>query len=726
MRPSSADWSRWKPKLSSRLHFWPVRFGGNAVVRIEKIDTGTFYEVGYAEYVFLTLLDGSRSLTEACGQCARVIGDHALHLDAAKNLVVWAAKQDLVQLDFQGELSAKETADWKLTLTQSLTGYGPTGRVNEKRKWHPLFFQIPIAGANRVIGWIADRLTWMAHPLSIAIACLVIFVTGVVAAGHLDALLRDPWQLVSPSHWTSLLIVWLSLKLIHELAHAAACRRHECRIGDCGIAFMLFAPLAFIDVTATWRLMRRRDRMLVAGAGMLAEVLIACLAFWIWLGTNDIATQTMMRHLMLTAGVSTIVFNGNFLMRLDGYYLLTDLAGVPNLASKGRAEMNRVLAALCFGPPVPYRRPPRLRPGLLAYGLAAAAWRCFFLTSLTFAAWHAVGIGGLIASIAILLTWQAPALRSGLESLSRTARLEPPRFYRAVFVSAAIMLTFWFCFSELRVGHRVLVPAVVQYRPDTAIRASHDGWVQSVAPELETRAASVQNGQTLIKLSDPELDQSHTENTLELKQNALRLQRAIDRRDNQERSKAMATQSKLLAEQVRIEARRERLDVRSPQTANLITEHDDDLIGTFVRRGDTIANVATDSDVELIAYLPQSLESMLSQLQGRRVTAYTPSGRAFSARVDTIEPNASNRLDHASLASDQGGPVPVLLNAEGQRKLLEPHFRVRLSLADQSVDLPTGFRLKVNMGRHRHTIYEWASLWFSEILQPANPAETEH
>ena len=39
--------------------------------------------------------------------------------------------------------------------------------------------------------------------------------------------------------------------------------------------------------------------------------------------------------MIFVAGVSTILFNGNPLLRYDGYYILSDLLGILNLAQRG-------------------------------------------------------------------------------------------------------------------------------------------------------------------------------------------------------------------------------------------------------------------------------------------------------------------------------------------------------------------------------------------------------
>ncbi len=142
-------------------------------------------------------------------------------------------------------------------------------------------------------------------------------------------------EVFSVGNWLWLLVTWVSLKIIHEMAHAVACHRQGCAVRETGIVFILFAPLAYVDVTSCWRLNSRWSRIAVASAGMYVELVIAAIAIMAWAATDSPRAEFLLHNLILAAGLSTLIFNANALMRFDGYYILADLIEIPNLYAEG-------------------------------------------------------------------------------------------------------------------------------------------------------------------------------------------------------------------------------------------------------------------------------------------------------------------------------------------------------------------------------------------------------
>lgn len=121
--------------------------------------------------------------------------------------------------------------------------------------------------------------------------------------------------------------------LVHELGHAAACRRFGCRHGNLGFGLYLVFPVLYMEVDETWRL-SRNERAIVAAAGMYFQLLF---------GAGVLAAGYLHPpFLPLAAGAAGIVCldlatNLNPIFRFDGYWLVSDLLGIPNLRRKSVA-----------------------------------------------------------------------------------------------------------------------------------------------------------------------------------------------------------------------------------------------------------------------------------------------------------------------------------------------------------------------------------------------------
>ena len=117
------------------------------------------------------------------------------------------------------------------------------------------------------------------------------------------------------------------MKAIHEFYHGLICKRHGGQVPVCGIALILFSPVAFVDVTSSWKFRSKWQRIYTAAGGMYAELFVASLTALLWANSDDGLLSQICHNVIVMASVSTLLFNGNFLMRFDGYYICLGLAG---------------------------------------------------------------------------------------------------------------------------------------------------------------------------------------------------------------------------------------------------------------------------------------------------------------------------------------------------------------------------------------------------------------
>src|SRR3990167_9348494 len=116
-------------------------------------------------------------------------------------------------------------------------------------------------------------------------------------------------------------------KLCHEFGHAYMAKRAGCRVQSMGLAFMVLFPLFYTDVSDAWRVNDRRSRLLIGAGGILAELLLACVALLAWSLLPDGPLRTAAFMLASATWITTVVVNLNPFMRFDGYFLLSDLWG---------------------------------------------------------------------------------------------------------------------------------------------------------------------------------------------------------------------------------------------------------------------------------------------------------------------------------------------------------------------------------------------------------------
>ena len=106
------------------------------------------------------------------------------------------------------------------------------------------------------------------------------------------------------------------LKALHELGHGYAVKAFGGAVHELGVMFLVFAPVPYVDASAASEFRSKWRRALVGAAGMIVEVFIAALALYVWLAVEEGFVRALAYNVMLIAGISTVLFNGNPLLAL--------------------------------------------------------------------------------------------------------------------------------------------------------------------------------------------------------------------------------------------------------------------------------------------------------------------------------------------------------------------------------------------------------------------------
>ena len=175
------------------------------------------------------------------------------------------------------------------------------------------------------LGGVLLPLFWPPVVVAAVVGALALdwYLLGVADAGAaLDQVLATP---------AFLLGLWALLTaggVVHELGHGTACRYGGGRPGGIGFGVYLLFPAFYTDVTDSYRL-SRAARLRVDLGGLYFNVLsvIALGLLYLWTGSGVFLLALLVTQLEMVQQLVPAV-------RLDGYYVLTDLAGVPDLFAR--------------------------------------------------------------------------------------------------------------------------------------------------------------------------------------------------------------------------------------------------------------------------------------------------------------------------------------------------------------------------------------------------------
>lgn len=421
------------PKLRADLvSHEQVDSDNNKIIVIKDPISEKYFRLTDHEYQFLRRLDGTRTIEDAV-ESFRVSGRH-YSIDDASMLVSRAAQLGLV-LGTQFS-----TAQFQAHLRDSAKQARSAQRLSQL-----YFLFIPLVNPDKFLEktlflfkWLANR--WLGFLiLALLPGALYFFITG------LPEMQREYSFFFN---FENLLYLWVTIlitKLIHEFSHAYVAKSFGLRVPQMGIAFLIFFPCLFCNTTDAWQLADRRQRMAISAAGVIAEAVVAILSTYLWHMSRPGMLNSLAFYLMAVSFVSTVLFNGNPLLKFDGYFVLIDYLGIPNLQAKSAGYlrylfMNRFLGVETV--PNTANSPSESRLFTI-YGISAFLYRIFLYTGIVGGVYYRVDktLGVVLALIAFGLFIVRPIVK-GLKSLwTQRKSIKPQLRGSMVFVMILGVIT---------------------------------------------------------------------------------------------------------------------------------------------------------------------------------------------------------------------------------------------------------------------------------------------
>lgn len=523
-----------------------------------------------------------------------------------------------------------------------------------------LFFRIPLVRPDRflaaTVGWVAPFFSraWLVFVLLAAVA------GGLLVARQWDAFLHTFQHFFSPEGLALYGVTLMGTKILHELGHAYTAKRYGCRVPTMGVAFLVMWPVLYTDTTDAWRLVSRRQRLAVAGAGMLVELTLAVFATLAWSFLPDGPLRSAAYFLATVGWVATLAINLSPFMRFDGYYLLSDALDVPNLQDRAFSLARWKLRETLFGlgEAAPEQMSPRLRRTLLAYAYITWIYRLVLFLGIALLVYHvAIKVLGILL-FAVEIGWfigrpLMMEMKAWWERRERF-RLNPRTLLTLGGVAALVGLI------VLPVTSTVSVPVVWRASGFATVYAPFAARLDAV---LVKPGQTVAEGDLLFRLGAPDLEGKLRQTDLRIDWMQEQIARLSSSREQLDRLRAMEEDlAAVLAERQGLLDSRSRLEIRAPLSGRVADLEDALLPGRWLGPKLPLATLVAPGAGELVGYVGESDFDRLRPSAAARFHPDDPLQARRDARVRVVDPVSVAVLDVPALASLHGGPVAV----EGQ------------------------------------------------------------
>jgi putative peptide zinc metalloprotease protein len=492
----SASWHRvadLQPRLRSHVRVHRHEYRGERWYVVEDRISRRVHRFSPAAYFVIGMMNSRRSMQEIWDTASARLGEEAPTQDEVIQLLGQLHAADVMQCEVAPDV------DELLRRSRRLSQRSQLAKILS-----PLAIRFPLLDPDRLL---ERTLSWYRLLFGLVGAVLWLAVVGwgvLSAAEHWGQLTLDlTHRVLAPQNLLIIGLVFPLVKALHEFGHACAVKAWGGEVHEMGIMLLVLMPVPYVDASAANAFPAKRRRVLVGAAGMVVELFIASIALFFWLQMEPGVPRAVLFNVMLIAGVSTVLFNANPLLRFDGYYMLADLIEIPNLRQRANQYLASLVQRRLFGLQIP---PSDAGAGerawLVSFAIASFAYRVFIMFAIAlFVAAEYLFIGMLLAIWALVAAFVMPVVALA-SFLALSPRLAGAR-QRAVAVTAVIVLALAGILFVLPVPAWTNAQGVVSIPEQATVRAGAEGFVARVIAPPGTQ---VQRGEPLVAVSDPVLE----------------------------------------------------------------------------------------------------------------------------------------------------------------------------------------------------------------------------
>ena len=453
------------------------------------------------EYAVLQMLDGPTSLEEVKERFEEEFAPHKITYQDLQQFIGTLHRSGLVVSDAPGQ------------------GFQLKKRRDERNRKELLgklsnILAIRFKGVDpeRFLNRTYPYVRWFFSPLMVACcfcvalsALLLITIQFDVFHSRLPAFS----EFFGPKNWLLLGVTLGVTKIMHEFGHAFLCKHFGGECHELGVMFLVLTPCLYVNVSDSWMLPSKWKRAAIGAGGMYVELLLASIATFVWWFSEPGMLNHLALRVMFICSVSTVIFNGNPLLRFDGYYIMSDITEIPNLRQKASRILQRVASSWCLGlenPEDPFL--PQSNHGFFAmYTIAAVIYRWFvffsimFFLNQVFEPYGLKVIGQVIASMGIFGLVVMPIWKMGkfFSVPGRTQQVKLPRLFATLGIVAFIFALIAF----LPLPYNVRCSVQMRPQDSAVVYVEVPGKLDEV---LVSEGTAVEAEQPLARLKNPELE----------------------------------------------------------------------------------------------------------------------------------------------------------------------------------------------------------------------------
>lgn len=646
--PTEESYPRIHPQLVVRQHE-----DRDGVVYMGVIPGGRppyYFRFNNYQYLLATLFDGHRSYAQVAADYNRQTGANL----TPEQVKGFADGMEMVEFWYHTPLESSEMLCNELMTARQK-------HLKKKRDWGDLssitFVEFD---PDRYITWVYKHFSWLYSRAFLLWSAFMVVVMCLILGSRWHEVWTDSiafYDLLGKgaSHAALFFTMFLTLGAVHETAHGLTCKHFGGSPHRMGAFTIYLVPAIFCDVSEVWVYGGRWQRLATVVAGVLSEVILASYAAVVWWATpRGTFLHTASYYIILSGGIFCVLVNWNPLSKMDGYYLFSEFFRFHDIKGQSNAYISAWVRRNIFRMPVTIPLLPYPKNIVYpTYGVLSGCYCYFMLLFLSRVAYHvfsyytprwAILPAGIVALI-IFSTRIRMLVKFMKDFYHHKMPLVRTHWRKYALVAAAIVGALIVPVRREYVQERFVLEPVRR----AVLRVEVSGRVDGV---LAHEGQSVAAGQTLLHMHDLGVETKVAEAATGFQSASARAFQAELRYGDF----ATARHSQIrFADTKRIVADRAgKLDIRSPIAGLMVTPRLQDLLGTYVKEGTQLAEVADVSMLRARIYVPEPEMRKLTIIHN---AVLHPDSRwgTLPGTVVFISPASEQRTEQPAAASDYSG-----------------------------------------------------------------------
>lgn len=657
-----------KPQLRSHCQVHRHNYRNEIWYVLQNPVSGRFHRFSPNAYLIIGLMNGIQSMQAIWDTVVEKLGDDVPTQQEIIQLLTQLYRADAIQTGVMPVIKEMQDRGDKMQRQKTM-----------QHLRSPLSIKIPLFDPDALLTTLLPYMRVFFTPTAVVI-WLMFILMGLLFVGQYWLPLTEN-VIDRALSLENLLLLWFVFPIVkglHELGHGLAVKYWGGEVHELGLMFLIFMPVPYVDASDSSGFQQKHRRIFVAAAGLIVELFLAVLALILWVYAEPGMVRAVAFNVILIAGVSAIVFNGNPLLRYDSYYMLSDFIEIPNFGARANQYIAYLIQKYIFK--VPAAISPVMAEGeagwFFFYSIASFCYRMVMMTSIILMIGGQYFIVGVILALWSLYSMLLQPIYKSTRSLLVSPQITPVRGRAILIVCVVLIITSTFLML-VPISASVRTEGVVWAPEKTLVRPEVEGHIINV---VVSPGSYVESGEVLIEISNLQLLADVEIYQAQLQALAYR----FDQELVSDFQKAQITRDEMVAINAMLTRANERiqsLQIRSSKAGRFTVEQAEDLPGRYVRRGEVLAYVIAFDDAKARVVVNQDQADLVrkadKKVEVRFVSAFDD---VIDGHLQQQVPAATDEIPSAVLTTEGGGEYATVTAEKGLLKSTQRMFQFEVML----------------------------------------------